>query len=201
MLEECIKVRNHGRIPALTYFHADCGAGLWRSARPKVNQEGNKYNRAYLKEISRDVVVVDLRDDEPTARERESKEEVIGRRFETLSSLHELYRRIWTAYAKEEPVFKLLGKLYDDVFQLLQAVYLVVAHLQKGKEVLLQEQHGFDRVAQVAALAQLIIDPFYRTLHGFSLLIEKEFISFGHPFARRLGFEREKITESSPVYV
>lgn len=171
MLEECIKVRNHGRIPALTYFHADYGVGLWRSARPKINQEGNKYNKAYLKEISRDVVVIDLRDDEPNGKEKESKEEVISRRFETLPALHELYRRIWTAYTKEEAVFKMIGKLYDDVYQLLQTAYLVIEHLQKGKEVLLQEQHGFDRVAQVAALAQLIIDPFYRTLHGFSLLI------------------------------
>ena len=58
--------------------------------------------------------------------------------------------------------------------------------------MLVQEGGGADRVAQVVALAQLLIDPFYRTVHGFGLLVEKEFVSFGHPFLRRMGYDREK---------
>mmetsp|Transcript_12248 Transcript_12248/g.17964 ORF Transcript_12248/g.17964 Transcript_12248/m.17964 type:complete len:919 (-) Transcript_12248:104-2860(-) len=51
--------------------------------------------------------------------------------------------------------------------------------------VLLHCSHGWDRTSQVAAIAQLLLDPYYRTLEGFSTLVEKDFMSFGHPFHTR----------------
>lgn len=51
--------------------------------------------------------------------------------------------------------------------------------------VLLHCSHGWDRTSQVSALAQLLLDPYYRTRKGFSVLVEKDFMSFGHPFHLR----------------
>jgi hypothetical protein len=53
--------------------------------------------------------------------------------------------------------------------------------------VLIHCSDGWDRTAQLSSLAQMIMDPFYRTSYGFAILIEKEWLGFGHKFATRHG--------------
>jgi len=55
----------------------------------------------------------------------------------------------------------------------------------KRLPVLVHCSHGWDRTSQVCALAQLFLDPYYRTYDGFFALVEKDFLSFGHPFHLR----------------
>ena len=38
---------------------------------------------------------------------------------------------------------------------------------------------SWDRTSQLCALAQLMLDPFFRTIPGFEILIEKDWLSFG----------------------
>ncbi len=51
----------------------------------------------------------------------------------------------------------------------------------------------------MTALSQLMLDPYYRTIDGFIVLVYKEWISFGHKFEDRLGKTKHK--ETSPVFL
>ena len=54
--------------------------------------------------------------------------------------------------------------------------------------VLIHCSDGWDRTSQLSALSQLCLDPYYRTMEGFMVLVEKDFVSFGHMFKHRSGF-------------
>lgn len=69
------------------------------------------------------------------------------------------------------------------ILQLVDRIAKLV-HLN-NTNVVIHCSDGWDRTSQVSALAQLCLDPFYRTLEGFMVLIEKEWVSFGFKFATR----------------
>jgi hypothetical protein len=85
---------------------------------------------------------------------------------------------------------------------------IVVRHRDGGGEaaVVGNCSDGWDRTAQLTSLAMMLLDPFYRTIAGFEILVEKEWLSFGHRFAQRTGHEpkrmaREADQERSPVFL
>ena len=103
---------------------------------------------------------------------------------------------------------------------LLHGACNISEHVASGESVLVQEGSDNDSVVQILSLAQILLDPYYRTIEGifythprktsnskkkgFAVLVEKDWIAFGFPFARRMGqfFDKKKNTdEISPIFL
>lgn len=72
-----------------------------------------------------------------------------------------------------------LSIILQSVDRIIKSVHL------NNTNVLIHCSDGWDRTSQVSALAQLCLDPYYRTLKGFMVLVEKEWVSFGFKFFTR----------------
>ncbi|XP_043094173.1 LOW QUALITY PROTEIN: myotubularin-related protein 3 [Puntigrus tetrazona] len=87
---------------------------------------------------------------------------------------------------------------------LLKASLLVVNALDRDhRPVLVHCSDGWDRTPQIVALSKLLLDPFYRTIQGFQVLVETEWLDYGHKFADRCGHgeNSEDLNERCPVFL
>ena len=76
---------------------------------------------------------------------------------------------------------------YEFIHRILKYSCEIAEKIVKNKSVLIHCSDGWDRTAQLVSLSELLIDPYYRTIKGFAVLIEKEWLSFGHQFGLRNG--------------
>ncbi|XP_071094279.1 phosphatidylinositol-3,5-bisphosphate 3-phosphatase MTMR3-like isoform X1 [Haliotis cracherodii] len=87
---------------------------------------------------------------------------------------------------------------------LLRAATLVVNAIDKeARPVLVHCSDGWDRTPQIVSLAEVLLDPHYRTIKGFHALIEREWLDFGHKFADRCGHSTDcdDPNERSPIFL
>lgn len=52
---------------------------------------------------------------------------------------------------------------------ILETSWFIAQNIAKGISVVVHCSDGWDRTAQVCALAALMLDPYYRTIHGFQV--------------------------------
>ncbi|KAJ5429885.1 Myotubularin-related protein [Penicillium cf. griseofulvum] len=76
---------------------------------------------------------------------------------------------------------KHIGGILDGARLITRQVGLTHSH------VLIHCSDGWDRTSQLSALSQICLDPYFRTLEGFMVLVEKDWLSFGHMFRHRSG--------------
>ena len=86
---------------------------------------------------------------------------------------------------------------------LLSSACRVSRELSAGRSVLVHCSDGWDRTPQIVSLAEIILDPYYRTLKGFQVLVDREWLCFGHKFADRCGNPPNAgdLTERSPIFL
>jgi hypothetical protein len=127
---------------------------------------------------------------------------------DSLRQVHELCRQ----YAEPEKGMNWFSSLeYTGWFSHLHfvikgAVDIVncIDHPTTPSNAVVHCSDGWDRTSQIVSLAELLLDPYYRSLEGFQILIEKEWISFGHKFSDRTGVGKRSIweeNESGPIFL
>mgnify|MGYP002718840427 CR=1 FL=1 len=74
-----------------------------------------------------------------------------------------------------------ISTLLDGTMIIVKNIHLNASH------VLIHCSDGWDRTSQLSATAQICLDPYFRTIDGLCVLIEKDWLSFGHKFLDRSG--------------
>ncbi len=79
----------------------------------------------------------------------------------------------------------------------------IARSLRDKKNVLVHCSDGWDRTSQILSLAQIMLDPYFRTIEGFEVLVMKDWVYFGHQFNLRSGHgnRNEKDDQRSPVFL
>uniref|UniRef100_A0A0X3PVE4 phosphatidylinositol-3,5-bisphosphate 3-phosphatase n=1 Tax=Schistocephalus solidus TaxID=70667 RepID=A0A0X3PVE4_SCHSO len=89
------------------------------------------------------------------------------------------------------------------ISQLIKSASEVAAALDAHcRPVMVHCTDGWDRTPQLTSLAKILLDPFYRTIQGFRILVEHEWLQFGHKFGDRCGHNSSSGPEErSPIFL
>lgn len=228
LLRSVAAFRSRGRIPVLAWIHPSSQATITRCSQPLVGVSGkrSREDERYIQLImdanaqAHKLFIMDAR---PSANAIANKAKGGGYESEDAYQNAELvFLDIHNIHVMRESLRKLKELCFPQIDQtrwfsgieascwlkhikcILAGAVRIVDKVENHKtSVLVHCSDGWDRTAQLTALAMLMLDPYYRTLRGFQVLIEKEWLSFGHKFQLRIGHgdERHSDADRSPVFV
>ena len=209
VMEDIFKFRQGGRVPHLAYVHAANGAVIMRCAQPLLGKEGRCYEderlfRGVLEATGSDKgVIVDTRSQSDADRHKAKGGGSEGDK--TYYNWTRVFADIPTGTDQQNAFAKFCDALQDTtlatssflskmegsgwlrVVRNAFSTAVVVANVvhSSGRPVVVHGRYGTDETLAVLVLAQLLLDNRYRTLSGFQILIEKELVKGGYPFATR----------------
>lgn len=227
-LQHVAEFRTRGRFPVLSWIHPESQATITRSSQPMVGVYGkrSKDDEHYIQMImdsnaqSHKLYIMDAR---PSVNAVANKARGGGYENEDSYQNAELvFLDIHNIHVMRESCRKLKEECFpvgdeahwlsrieathwlEHIKVILAGAMRIADKVESNKtSVLVHCSDGWDRTAQLTSLAMLMLDPFYRTIRGFEVLIEKEWISFGHKFKQRVGHGEDKHSDDnrSPVFL
>ncbi|XP_034099647.1 myotubularin-related protein 2 [Drosophila sulfurigaster albostrigata] len=227
-LRRVAQFRSRCRLPVLSWMNPRTQATITRCSQPLVGVSGkrNADDETYLSYImeanaqSDKLTIMDAR---PSANAIANKAKGGGYESEDAYKNVEInFLDIHNIHVMRESLRKVKEACYpttdDSKWQtaidstlwlkhircvLAGAVRIVDKVETMSTSVVVHCSDGWDRTAQLTALSMLLLDPYYRTVRGFEVLIEKEWLSFGHKFQQRIGHGDNKHSDAdrSPVFL
>ncbi|KAL7835392.1 hypothetical protein SRHO_G00277390 [Serrasalmus rhombeus] len=219
------KFRSKGRFPVLTYFYQERKAAVCRCSQPLSGFSARCLEDEHMLQAiskanhnNRFVYVMDTRPklnalaNRAAGKGYENEDNYSNIRFQFVgienihvmrSSLQKLLEVVGTRSLSVTDYLVGLensGWLRHIKAIVDAAIFLTKAVTVEGASVLVHCSDGWDRTAQVCSLGALLMDPYYRTIKGFMVLIEKDWISFGHKFADRCDQLDGDPKEVSPIF-
>ena len=224
--------RTKKRVPTLSFYYhnekkKDVISGIWRSSQSKSGMFGSKNKEDInlineIKNLGNSFLIYDARPFINAASNKvkgggyedvENYEcaklifcdiENIHKAREALNGTEEICteekimtnKKFWSQ-------FESTGWL-DFIMITLKITTEISKLVAQGNNVLIHCSDGWDRTPQLVTISQLLLDPYYRTFMGFAVLVEKDFLSFGHQFAKRSGINEKKSegeSERSPIFL
>ncbi|MEQ2220206.1 hypothetical protein ILYODFUR_002987 [Ilyodon furcidens] len=226
-LKKVAKFRQGGRFPVLCYYHRKNGMVIMRSSQPLTgaNRKRCKEDELLLQAVIEDSdkgFIIDTRSSQQVQQAR-----MTGGGFESKSFYNcwkRLHRQMERGKVLQESLIKLVEACSDEshnvdrwlsklenskwlshVQTALSTAGLLAECVERdGHSALVHGYEGTDCSLLICTLAQLIMDPFCRTLEGFLALLEREWVQAGHPFQQRCAhsaYSHARFQQESPVFL
>jgi len=216
--------RSKARIPTLTWFNFENGSFIMRCSQPRTGALG-RYCAEDVKLVDEarncnprnaTMVILDARSMlaaggnrlKGKGTEDVSRYENCKLLFLDIANIHAMRESIdkLQIVCEGAPEHKWLSQIESTqwlthISNVLRGAALAAHYVsEKGASVLIHCSDGWDRTPQLSSLAQVMLDSYYRTFDGFKVLVEKDWISFGHRFTDRLG-DPACPSQRSPVFL
>lgn len=203
MLEYAASLHQRNRLPVWCWSHPHTGVSLTRGAVTEIDDESEAPDPNYVYAIAM------ARHIDHQVESKKMQKYDIVKKCGTVKDVHTGFSKLQELCMPSSPAElssldrKWLAGLDASGWPGLVRNCLLlakdVAHslCVKRRCAMLLEDDGRDLSCVVSSLAQLMVDPHFRSIPGFEALLQKEWVAMGHPFTTRHGLIKESLSYGS----